>query len=81
MNTMHFYTSGNVPLEIWGKENICLCTIWNTPPNAPTTIWGVPQDVWDLLSDKGVEITPSMLAGEGAKFTLSRIEPSDWDVN
>jgi hypothetical protein len=78
---MHFYTSGSLPLDIWGKEGIVICTVWNNPPNTPIMLWGVPHNIWESLEEKGAEIALSFFAGEGTKFTMSLVQPSDWGVN
>lgn len=81
MDTKHFYTNGNVPLEIWGQEGVFICTIWNGAPNTPIMLWGISQTLWDSLSDKGTEISLSVFAIEGSRFTLTNVQHSDWDLN
>lgn len=78
---MHFYTTGSVPLEIWGKSGVSIVTVWNLPPNAPTFLWGITNELWISLTDKGVEIDPTIFAGESAKFTLTVMNPQDWGIN
>lgn len=80
MNSMHFYTTGSVPLEIWGQPGVCIVTVWNTAPNAPTLIWGITHELWGSLIDKGTEVVPSMFAGLDARYTLTIMNPTDWNV-
>lgn len=79
--SVHYYASGNVPMDVFGKDGVYIVAVW--PPeysnNAPIVLWAVPDDIWHNLFDKGIEFE---LAGFDSniafRFVTIPIKPSNW---
>lgn len=81
MEELRYYTSGNLPLEVWGLDGVYVVTIWNPAPNAPIMLWAVDDNLWQQLTEKGIDIGLELLSADAVKMTISKLLQSDWRSN